>query len=483
MPKPEVRVRIAPSPSGYLHVGTARTAIFNFLFARHYGGKFLVRIEDTDAQRSDSSLVEPILDALKWLKLDWDEDIVYQSQRIERYKEFVSKLIDSGNAYRCFCDQETIVKERDQARAEKRNYRYDSRCSRLSEPDVASRLEENQPFSVRLKIPEGETTYEDMVVGDVTRKNKDIEDFIVARSDGTAVYNLAVVIDDHEMGISHVIRGNDHITNTFKQIHIYRALGWKIPVFGHVPLILRPDKKKVSKRLGDKDVGEYRGEGLLPDALFNYLSLLGWSPKTNREIYSRKELIEVFDEKNFNSSNAVFDEEKLIAFNKEHIGLMSAHDLATLVAPLLVESGCTTKYWLETRWDYLRQVVDLLKDKVRRLEEFVTFGTYFFSSDFTYDEMAAGKHFSNESAEYLSELADRFEASESFEHDDVEKVISDIATDRDLKKAKLIHPARLAVSGTPVGPSLYAMLVVLTKPIVVERMRRAVKYIGNLQKT
>lgn len=482
MSGPEVRVRIAPSPSGYLHVGTARTAIFNFLFARHHGGKFLVRIEDTDAQRSDSSLVEPILDALRWLELDWDEEIIYQSQRTERYKEFVLKLIESGNAYRCFCDQETIVKERDQARAEKRNYRYDSRCFRLSETEITARLEAKEPYSVRLKIPEGETTYRDMVVGDVTRQNQDIEDFIIARTDGTAVYNLAVVIDDHEMRISHVIRGNDHITNSFKQIHIYRALGWKIPTFGHVPLILRPDKKKVSKRLGDKDVGEYRGEGFLPDALFNYLCLLGWSPKTDREIYTRKELIEIFDERNFNPSNAVFDEDKLVAFNKEHIGLMSAHDLATLVAPLLVKSGCTTKDWLEARSGYLRQVVELLKEKVRRLEEFVTFGSYFFSFDYKYDETAAGKHFSEESAMYLSELADRFEALESFEHDDVEKAITDMAAARELKKAKLIHPTRLAVSGIPVGPSLYAMLVVLTKRIAVERMRRAAEHIQHLRK-
>ncbi|RME25949.1 MAG: glutamate--tRNA ligase, partial [Candidatus Zixiibacteriota bacterium] len=403
------RVRIAPSPSGYLHVGTARTAIFNYLFARHFGGKFLLRIEDTDVARSDPALLEPILSALQWLGLQWDEEVVYQSRRLDLYREFAGKLLESGHAYRCFCTPEELEAERQKARANKQPPRYSKKCLGLSEEEIQANLAAGKKFTLRLNIQPGETSFDDMVLGNVTRNNRDIEDLIIARSDGSATYNLAVVVDDHDMGITHVIRGNDHVSNTFKQIHIYRALGWEIPSFGHVPLILRPDKRKVSKRLGDKGVGEYRHEGILPQAMFNYLCLLGWSPKTEREIYTPDELIELFDPANFNASNAVFDEEKLIAFNKAHIQLLPDHELATLVAPMLVEAGVTTKYWLETRWKYLMQVVALLKERTRRLSDFVTLGGYFFDFDYTYDDKAAAKHFTPEAAERLEQLADRFE--------------------------------------------------------------------------
>jgi len=255
-----VRVRIAPSPTGFLHVGTARTAIFNYLFARHAGGKFLVRIEDTDVERSQASLIEPILSAMKWLGLSWDEEIVYQSQRTDAYKRFAQEILKIGYGYRCFCTPEELDEARRKARAEKKPLRYDRRCLRLSDKEVQVQLALGLDFAIRLKIPDGETTFEDMVSGRLTRRNEDIEDFIIARSDGTATYNLAVVVDDHDMGITHVIRGNDHITNTFKQLHIYRALGFQEPSFGHIPLTLRPDKKKVSKRHGDKDINQYSAE-------------------------------------------------------------------------------------------------------------------------------------------------------------------------------------------------------------------------------
>jgi len=274
-----VRVRIAPSPTGFLHVGTARMAIANYLFARHAGGKFLVRIEDTDVERSQASLIEPILSALKWLSLSWDEEIVYQSQRTDVYKRHAQQILDSGHGYRCFCTPKELEKARQKARAEKGPLRYDRRCLRLSDKEVRTQLALGQEFVIRLKIPDGETTFQDMVSGTLTRQNEEIEDFIIARSDGRATYNLAVVIDDHDMEITYVIRGNDHITNTFKQVHIYRALGWEQPRFGHLPMILRPDRKKVSKRLGDKDVNQYSTEGILPEAMFNYLCLLDGRPR------------------------------------------------------------------------------------------------------------------------------------------------------------------------------------------------------------
>ncbi len=477
MPADNVRVRIAPSPTGYLHVGTARTAIFNWLFARHTGGRFLVRIEDTDKERSRPELIEPILDALAWLGLEWDEDLVYQSRRSDLYRQATQKILESEYGYRCFCTQEELQAARKKAAAEKKPLQYDKLCLQLSDDEVRTRLEQNQPYTIRINISEGETTYNDLVSGDLTRSNAEIEDFIIARADGSATYNLAVVVDDHDMGITHVIRGNDHVTNTFKQIHIYRALGFDMPTFGHVPLILRPDKKKVSKRLGDKDVNEYKAEGYLPGALFNYLCLLGWSPKTDREIYTREELVGIFDPSNFNTSNAVFDEEKLLAFNGEHIRIMSDHDLAALVAPMLVAADVQTKYWFETRWEYLRAVVGLLKQRARRLSDFVSMGRYFFEFDYDYDAEAAARNFSPEAADLMELLIAKFEALNEFTHDNTEQALSEAAEEKGVKRAKLIHPTRLAVSGVSAGPGLFDILVVLGKRVVVERMNKAVAYI------
>ncbi|MFZ5981028.1 MAG: glutamate--tRNA ligase [Candidatus Zixiibacteriota bacterium] len=479
MNTPPVRVRIAPSPTGYLHVGTARTAIANYLFARHYGGKFLVRIEDTDVERSRPELLEPILEAFQWLGLQWDEDIIFQSRRTEIYKKYVQELLDSGYAYCSYVTPEELEEARQKAHEEKRSFYYREDSVKLTADEVQRRKEAGMGYAVRLRIPEGETIFEDLVSGSLSKKNKDIEDLIIARSDGTATYNLAVVVDDHEMGISHVIRGNDHISNTFKQIHIYRALGWALPEFGHVPLILRPDKKKVSKRLGDKDVAAYRNEGILPETMFNYLCLLGWSPKTDREIYTREELIELFDKHNFNPANAVFDEDKLLAFNYDHIQKKSDHDLAVLVAPMLVEAGLTTKYWLETRWEYLRLVITLLKERVKRVTDFVTMGAYFFSFDYKYEPKAEAKQFDAEAADLLETLANRFEQIPAFDKKTIETALNSLAEEKGIKNARLIHPVRLAVSGTSAGPGLYDILAALSRPIVVERMRKAAAYIRS----
>ncbi len=477
MTQSPVRVRIAPSPSGYLHVGTARTAIFNYLYARNTGGKFLIRIEDTDTARSDQSLIEPILNALKWLGSEWDEEIVYQSQRLAIYTEYAHKILESGHGYRCFCTTEQLEEDRKQAMEAKGPAGYNRRCLQLSSIEIDRKISEDMPFGVRLKIPDGETTFDDMVSGRVSRHSNDIEDFIVARSDGSATYNMAVVVDDHTMGITHVIRGNDHITNTFKQIHLYRALGWDIPKFGHVPLILRPDKRKVSKRLGDKDVAQYREEGILPEAMFNYLCLLGWSPKTDREVYTKEELILMFTPDNFNASNAVFDEEKLEAINREHILMKSDHDLAVMVAPLLVDAGYTTKYWLETRWTYLRAVISALKDRVRRITDFVKLSRYFFDSAFEYDPEAEAKQFTVDSARLLKALANKFEGLGEFTHENTEAALSEVAVELGIKKGPLIHPTRLAVSGVSTGPGLYDILVILSKPIVLQRLHKAIAFI------
>lgn len=473
----EVRVRIAPSPSGYVHVGTARMAICNWLFARHNGGKFLVRIEDTDKERSKPEYIEAILDAFRWLGLEWDEDILRQSERVDHYGQFARSILESGAGYRCFCTPEQLARDREEAKARKGPLQYNRRCLRLSPEEVDEKLAAGLPFTIRLRIPEGETAYDDIVSGQLTRQNKEIEDFIIARSDGSAVYNLAVVVDDHDMGITHVFRGNDHVTNTFKQIHIYRALDWEPPRFGHVPLILRPDKKKVSKRLGDKDVVAYRNEGILPEAMFNYLSLLGWSSRDDREIYTRDELVEVFTADNLRAANAIFDAEKLLALNGEHIRLKSDHELATMVAPMLVDAGLTSKYWLETRWEYLRAVINQLKSRATRLSDFVERGGYYFSFEHQYDPEGEEKHFTPEAAERLERLAERFDSLEPFTAEAIENTLAGVAEELGVKRGVLIHPTRLAVSGMQVGPSLYEMLELLGPHNVVPRMRRAVDYI------
>ena len=476
MTNSNIRVRIAPSPSGYLHVGTARTAIFNFLYARHFDGKFLTRVEDTDVERSDPKLVEAIIDALKWLSIESDEKIVYQSQRKDIYRTYAQNILNSGHGYRCFCTPEELEADRTQARQEKRPPRYSRKCLKLSDAEIKTKLDGGMTFATRLKIPDGETSYNDMVLGEIKRQNNEIEDFIIARSDGTATYNLAVVVDDYEMKISHVIRGNDHITNTFKQIHIYRALGWEAPEFGHVPLLLRPDKKKVSKRLGDKDVMEYADEGVLPEAMFNYLCMLGWSPKTDQEIYTPKELIDIFNPANFNTSNAVFDEDKLIAFNKQHIMMKSAEELAPQVSELL---GKTVGSNGQIKPDsiYLLRIIDALKERVRRMSDFASLSNYFFTDDYTYDPEAEQKQFVKDNAVLLSELADKLDVLKTFDKKSAETALSALAETKGVKRGQLIHPTRLAVSGMTVGPGLYDILEILGKEKTIGRIRRAVDYI------
>ena len=472
-----IRVRIAPSPTGYLHVGTARTAIFNWLFARHHGGKFIVRIEDTDAERDQPEMIQPILDAMKWLGLDWDEEPYHQSKRMDRYGAYIDRLLTNGYAYRCFCRPEDLEKARAKAMAEKSSPSYSRKCLRLSEREINDNLMQNKPFAVRLKIPQGETSYDDIVSGKLTKQNTEIEDFVICREDRRPVYNLAVVVDDYEMGITHVIRGNDHISNTFKQIHIYCGLEIEPPKFAHVPLILRPDRRKVSKRLGDKSVEEYGKEGILPEALFNFLCLLGWSPKDDREYLPREELIKIFALENVNPANPIFDEEKLLALNREYIKNLPDYKLAEIVAPMIVETGLTTKYWLETRWNYLIRIVGLLKERCHRTTEFATKGSYFFHSDFPYEQEAAAKNFTWEGKGYLEKLLARFEEIGDFTKQNLELALNQVAEELQVKRGRLIHPTRLAVSGVSEGPGLFDILETIGKSETIGRIKRAMNYV------
>jgi glutamyl-tRNA synthetase len=473
----EIRVRIAPSPSGFLHVGTARTAIVNWLFARHGGGKFILRIEDTDADRSSDDMVKSIIDSLHWMGLDWDEEPVYQSRRGVLYKEYIDRLLDSGNAYRCFCTPEELQAKREEAQKNKADYRYDRTCLNLPSEEVQSKIDAGMPFVVRVKVPEGETAYEDLVYGRMLKQNKDIEDFVVCRKDGRPLYNFVVVVDDHEMGISHIIRGNDHQTNTFKQILIYEALGLPVPEIAHLPLIFDERKKKISKRDKAANASDYGAQGFLPEAVINYLSMLGWSPKDDREILTIPELIEAFDIKGVSKPNAMFDFVKMRHFNGEHIKKKTNHELATMVAPMMVEAGVYTKYGLETRWQYLMDVIGILKDRADVLGDFIERGEYFFQVPTVYDEKGEKKHFLPENAERLETLANKFEALDGFDQEKLETALKELAEELDIKTGQLIHPTRLAVTGMTKGPGLYELLELLGREEVVKRMRTAAEFI------
>jgi len=476
----ETRVRIAPSPTGYFHVGTARAALFNWLFARHSGGKFLLRIEDTDRERSKQEYVNVILGGLKWLGLDWDDEVVYQSQRLHTYKPFAEKLVEMGKAYRCFCSAAELQQKREAAQAAKVDYHYDRTCRSLSATQVEVNIAAGKPFTVRLALPTAGTAwFDDVVLGRIEKDYRDLDDFIILKSDGNAIYNFAVVIDDHDMGISHVIRGNDHIANTFLQKEIYSAFGWDLPVFGHLPLILRMDKSKMSKRKGDKSVDEYQHEGYLPEAMFNFLALLGWSPKDDREKMSRQELIDAFTPEGINASNAVFNPEKLTWLNHQYVMEKSNHELAEMVAPLLVESGLTTKYYLETRWQWLMKIMGLLKERCRLITEFVSAASYFFTDNFNYDEKGALKAFTSEGAGYLQKLAERYAAIPDLTESVADQTLRSLAEELGVKPAAIIHPTRLAVSGLTGGPSLFAMLELIGKERVLARLQRAIEFISS----
>jgi len=476
----DIRVRIAPSPSGFLHIGTARAALFNWLYARQNEGKFLIRIEDTDKERSTQEMIQVIFDSLEWLGFDSDEEPIYQSKRNDIYNDCINKILRSGNAYRCWCSPEELNQKRELAKAEKKSTHYDRKCYNLSDEQKKENLESGKPFTVRLHIPEGETLFKDLIIGDITRSHSEIDDFIIARADGRAVYNMAVVVDDHEMGITHVIRGNDHITNTFKQILIYNSLGFSLPKFAHLPLILGKDKSKMSKRDNAVGILDYAKMGFLKEAVLNFIALMGWSPGDDREILNIDEMIEFFSLDKINPSNAVFDIEKLKWMNGDYIRRTDNYVLIDLLRPFLVESGLVTQLYINTRWDYMLSFVRLLKERCRLLTDFIDMGSYFFTDYFEYEEKGLKKYFSKpETSEYLNKWLDTLKNIEPFNVENVEQSLRDLAEKLEVKVAVLIHPTRLALTGLTKGPSLFDLIEVLGKEACIKRLEKALHYIEN----
>jgi glutamyl-tRNA synthetase len=468
------RVRFAPSPTGYLHVGGARTALFNWLYARHFGGTLILRIEDTDFERSSEAMVEGILEGMRWLGLQWDEGPFFQSQRLDLYRATAEKLLASGHAYYCFCTKEELEQRRAEATAAGRPPMYDRRCRRIAPADAAARKAAGEAAALRFAVPEeGATSFDDAVFGKVEFSNSEIEDFVLLRSDGIPTYHLSVVADDVDMRLTHIIRGADHLSNTPKQVLQYRALGAPLPVFAHVPLILGPDKTRLSKRHGATSVIAYKDMGIVPEAFRNFLSLLGWTPGSaykDREIFSSEDLIQMFGLDGISKSNAVFDNDKLAWFNTEYIRASTAASLL----PLVEEEWQKAAFTPTRPAEEIPGAIDLLKPRARSLKDFSTAFCAYFSDKFAFDAAAVTKFLADAGVRaLLVELAERYATAEEFTEASTEQVLRAFAEEKGLKAGVLINGSRVALTGQAVAPSLFAVMVNLGRERVVQRLRAA----------
>jgi glutamyl-tRNA synthetase len=466
----KIRVRFAPSPTGSMHVGNVRTAIFNWLFARANHGEFLIRIEDTDPERSRPEWVDVILDGLEWLGLDWDSEPIFQSRRLSIYQEMANRLLHQGIAYRCFCHPKYLEAKRADAQKHGLAYRYEGTCRSLSTDDISTKS--GQPYAIRLRSDCGVITYYDGVHGKIEVSGEELDDVVLLRRDGTPTYQFAVVVDDHDMGITHVLRGDDHISNTPKQIQIYIALKWEPPQFSHLPLILGPDKKPLAKRHGSVSLGELRSLGILPEALLNYLTLLGWSPGDDREILSRQELINAFSLKGISPKSAIFDQTKLEWLNGQYLSQLPPEVIYQHLNPFLTNIQPTSQeQWL--------QAISLLKSRVRLLTDFTTKGQYLFHDPDTFDPAGISKYWKvQETAANLKELIEGLKSIESFEPVAIENAVRSVASRLGISASKLIHPTRLALTGTTVSPGLFELMAHLGRDTVLRRLDTAIQVLG-----
>ncbi|MBM3219401.1 MAG: glutamate--tRNA ligase [Candidatus Rokubacteria bacterium] len=463
MPDIPVRVRFAPSPTGHLHVGGGRTALFNWLFARHHGGTFILRIEDTDKSRSTDENIDVIVDALSWLGLDWDEGPptpgYRQTERFEIYRAHAERLVRAGRAYYCDCSPETLDAERKAAEARKETFRYSGRC----------RDRGLEAGALRLRIPQdGATVVDDLINGPVTFEHRQLDDWILVRTDGTPTYNFCVVVDDVTMRISHVIRGTDHLSNTPKQILCYEALDYAVPAFAHVSLILGQDKKRLSKRHGAASVQAFREAGIIPEALVNYLARLGWS-HGDQETFTRDELVRLFDVKDVASSAAVFDIAKLEWLNQEYLKAMDGARLAELARPFIARAGLGVT--LDDR--RLAAAMETLRERAKTLVELVEVGRFYFERPPDYDPKAAAKFFGAAGAQRLARLAERLRALDDFTAPAIEAVYRDLTTALGLKLVDLAQLTRLAVTGRTASPPLFEVLAILGRDETLARLEAA----------
>ncbi len=470
-----VRVRFAPSPTGFMHIGNVHTALFNYLFARKEGGQFILRIEDTDELRSTPEALDVIYGGLKWLGLEWDEgpDIggpyapYIQSERLEIYQHYVQTLLDKGLAYRCYCTPEELEERRQIMQARGLPPRYDGRC-RTAEP------QEGKPYCIRFKMKEiGKTIINDLIQGEVVYENALVGDPVICKTSGFPTYHFAVVVDDYLMKITHVIRAVEHLPNTQIHLQLQEALGFPSPQYAHLPIILGTDRTKLSKRHGAVSVVEYQQQGYLPEAMFNFLALLGWSPGTTEEILSREQIIERFSLEACSKSPAVFDPEKAEWINGEYIKRLDDEELARRLLPFLREAGLFEAEPTPERWHWLVRVVGLMKERVRLLTTFTTWARYFFTDDYEYEPRAIESWLARPDTEgKLVALAERLSALEEWNAETIEAAVRQLAAEHGLKAAEMIHPLRAAVTGTPIGPSLFHLLELLPQETVIRRLQR-----------
>lgn len=480
-----IRVRFAPSPTGYLHVGGARTALFNYLFARRHGGEFILRIEDTDRSRFQEDALGEIFTSLRWLGLQWDEGPeaggekgpYFQSERLGIYREKADQLLESGHAYRCFCTPERLQKMREEQQRAKSPTAsgYDRHCRNLPEGEIKKLLDANTPHVIRLKIPLGRNvSFTDAIRGGITYKSDMLDDIVLLKSDGFPTYHLANVVDDHLMEISHVLRGDEWIASTPRHIILYEAFEWTPPVFAHMPVILSSGGGKLSKRKGAASVMDYKNSGFLPEALFNFLALLGWAPGDDREKMTRDEIIEAFSLERISPKSSVFDEKKLDWMNGLYMQDRSVDSIIEDVVKMWKDKGFIDN---ESKTDepYFCTVVSLMKDRSKKVTELAENARYFFIDPEVYEEKAVKKRWKENTADIMRELIMRIDSIDTFDRESLEEVYRGYAEETGLSGGKLIHPTRLAVSGVGFGPGLFELLEALGKEVVIRRMKRALE--------
>ena len=474
----QVRVRFAPSPTGYLHVGGLRTALYNYFFARRNGGAFVLRIEDTDQSRKVEGAVENLTATLQWAGVMYDEGPdrpgafgpYVQSERLPIYRSHAQQLLDNGHAYYCFCTSERLEEMRRKRAEQKLSFAYDRHCRNLPPEESARRAASGEPHVVRMKVPlDGAMTFADLIRGDVTIGYDVLDDQVLIKSDGFPTYHLAVVVDDHLMEITHVIRGEEWLPSAPKHVLLYQYFGWNLPVFAHLPLLLNPDKSKLSKRQGDVAVEDYRSKGYLREAIVNFVAFLGWNPGDDREIFSIEQLVDEFRLERVQKAGAVFNVEKLNWLNQQHIKLKSNADLASAIRPLLESAG-----YIIPDDAYAAAVAGLLKERVVLLTDFVEASVYFFTDPASYDPVGVKKSWQPESPQRMSVLADRLSALPAFDRASIESECRALADEQQVKVSVFIHPTRLAVTGRAAGPGLFELMEVIGRDRVVARLRRAV---------
>ncbi len=465
-----IRVRFAPSPTGHLHIGGARTALFNYLFARHNGGTFILRIEDTDRTRSTDEYIEAIIDGLHWLGLEWDEGPFRQTSRIDIYRSYIDRMIQEGSAYYCYCAPKVLEEKRKAALKSGGALKYDGRCRELATVPA------DRTPAVRFKMPQtGQTVINNLIKGEVVYENEQFDDFIIQRSDGTPTYNFVVVVDDVDMGITHVIRGDDHLNNTPKQIHIYRALDFPVPEFGHLPMILGSGRARLSKRHGAESIHAYREMGYLPESLLNYLVRLGWS-FGDQEIFTRTELIEKFSLENVGKAAAIFNPEKLLWLNAEYIKNYNPDDLIPFVLPFLVKKRVVEPvYEHDKKW--LSLAIKTLQERSRTFIELANSLTYYIAENIEIEEKAEKKFINEKTKPYLLDVAEGLSHIRDFSSNNIEEIFFEIMEKHDVKLGKIAQPVRVAVTGGTASPGIFEVLEIVGKEKTIRRLEKAIRMI------